>query len=72
MTEIRQEIAQLREAIAAQAGMLEQIQRTRLDGVEYVPLILRRLTEIERRLDPGNRDMHRPPRISRYRPLGPG
>jgi len=72
MTEIRQEIAQLREAIAAQAGMLKQIPRTRLDGVEYVPLILRRLTEIERRLDPGNRDMHRPPRISRHRPLGPG
>jgi hypothetical protein len=37
--------------------------------MEHGPLILRRLTEIERVLHQ-DRDMHRPPRASRRRPLG--
>jgi hypothetical protein len=48
---------------------LERLQQQRHDGNEHGPLILRRLTEIERlvRGDPG---LTKPPRHTRGRPLG--
>ena len=62
-------LAGIRTLMEAQATELARLQQQRRDGVEHGPMILRRLTELERlvRRDPG---LTKPARHTRARPLG--
>jgi len=66
----REAVAEQRREIAEQRATLELLRQTRRDAFEHAPLILKRLTEIERVLRVNDHDLHRPPRASRRRPLG--
>jgi hypothetical protein len=61
-------LAGIRRELAAQNACLERLQRDRRGALEQTPLILRRLTALERLMRGG--DLHTPPRSTRRRPLG--
>jgi len=61
-------LAEIREALKVQDTRLAHLIQQRREAVEHVPMILRRLTELERVICGG--DMHVPVRHTRRRPLG--
>jgi len=66
----REELTLSREEIFEQRQTLERLRQARRDAFEHAPLILRRLTELERILRGNSHDLHRPLRAPRRRPLG--
>ena len=67
--DVLRELGRIRGALEVQNVILTRLHQQRQYAMEHGPLILRRLTEIERVLHQ-DRDMHWPPRASRRRPLG--
>jgi hypothetical protein len=61
-------LAEIRQALKVQDARLAHLIQQRREAVEHVPMILRRLTELERMIRGG--DMHVPARHTRRRPLG--
>jgi len=61
-------LAEIRQALTVQDARLAHLIKERRDAAEHVPMILRRLTELERVVRGG--DMHVPARHTRRRPLG--
>jgi hypothetical protein len=61
-------LAEIRQSLKLQDARLAHLIQQRRDAVEHVPMILRRLTELERAIRGG--DLHVPARHTRRRPLG--
>ena len=63
-------LAEIRQALKVQDARLSHLIQQHREAVDHVPMILRRLTELERVILGG--DMHVPARHTRRRPLGVG
>lgn len=61
-------LAEIRQALKVQDAQLAHLLQQRRDAIEHVPMMLRRLTELERAIRGG--DMHVPARHTRRRSLG--